>query len=51
MELALFHLDEQQVFHQAKQHRLDMLHMVLQGLEEDQDVVNVHQDEAVKHVP
>lgn len=51
MELALFHLDEQRVFYQAKQHRPDMLHMVLQGLEEDQDAVNVHEDEAVKHVP
>lgn len=50
MELALFHLDER-VFYQAKQHRPDMLHMVLQGVEEDQDVVNVHEDEAVKHVP
>lgn len=51
VELALLSLDEERVFQQTKQNHPDVLHMVLQRLGEDQDVIDVHEDEAVKHVP
>ena len=51
MELALLHFHIQMVLQEASRDYLDVGNVLLQGVRVDQDVVDIHDHLAPKHVP
>ena len=51
MELTFLRFHIQGVFQEALKNRLDMMDVLLLGLGEDEDVVNINEDIAIEHVP